>query len=98
MLATNHGLEMGGVKWGEQEDGERQGDSEAPAYFAVEIQSEAGLFPRKEELLCLETKRAGVALDGGFSAGFVFCYGIPIGSGQYWRFQEQTEGWDTNVP
>ena len=31
VLAPNHGLEVGGVKWGEQEDGERQGDSEAPA-------------------------------------------------------------------
>ena len=40
VLAPNHGLEVGGVKWGEQEDGERQGDSEAPAYFAVAIQKD----------------------------------------------------------
>ena len=37
VLAPNHGLEIGGVKWGDQEEGKRQGDSEAPAYFAVAI-------------------------------------------------------------
>ena len=37
VLAPNHGLEIGGEKWGEQEDGERQGNSEASAYFAVAI-------------------------------------------------------------
>ena len=37
VLAPHHGLEIGGVKWGEQEEGKRQGDSEAPAYFAVAI-------------------------------------------------------------
>ena len=37
VLAPDHGLEIGGVKWGEQEEGERQGDSKASAEFAVAV-------------------------------------------------------------
>ena len=40
VLAPHHGLEIGGIKWGEQEEGKRQGDGEAPAYFAVAIQKD----------------------------------------------------------
>ena len=37
VLAPNHGLEIGGIKWGVQEEGERQGDSKASAEFAVAV-------------------------------------------------------------
>ena len=37
VLAPGHGLEIGGVKWGDQEEGERQGDGEASAFFSVAI-------------------------------------------------------------
>ena len=40
VLAPSHGLEIGGVKWGEQDEGKSQGDGEAPAYFAVAIQKD----------------------------------------------------------
>ena len=40
VLAPQHGLEIGGIKWGEQEEGKRQVDGEAPAYFAVAIQKD----------------------------------------------------------
>ena len=39
ILAPNTGLETGGKVWGEQEDGETQGDPKAPAFFAMAIQA-----------------------------------------------------------
>ena len=40
VLAPGHGLEIGGVKWGDQEEGERQGDGEASAFFSVALQKD----------------------------------------------------------
>ena len=47
VLAPDHGLEIGGVKWGEQEEGQRQGDSKASAEFAVAIHKDVKEADRK---------------------------------------------------
>ena len=44
ILAPNTGLETGGKLWGEQGDGETQGDPKASAFFAMAIQNAVRLF------------------------------------------------------
>ena len=58
VLAPQTGLEIGGVKWGEQEEGKRQGDSEASGFFAVAIQ------PDVREMDASLSPSGGAALFG----------------------------------
>ena len=40
VLSPQTGLENGGEKWGEQEEGKREEDSKASSFFAVAIQTD----------------------------------------------------------
>ena len=58
VLAPGHGLEVVGEKWGEQEEGERQGDSAASAFFAVALHKDV------KELDAAAAAAGGQALFG----------------------------------